>query len=61
MWTILQVPCLNVPGFAGGNGLPIGLTLVGPRYHDLHVLHVGMAVGEVFEREGGCRSRLFDI
>ena len=61
MWTILQVPCLNVPGFAGENGLPIGLTLVGPRYHDLHVLHVGKAVGEVFEREGGFRSRLFDI
>jgi len=60
MWTILQVPCLNVPGFAGENGLPIGLTLVGPRYTDLRVLHVGKAVGEVFEAEGGFQSKLFN-
>ncbi len=60
MWTILQVPALNVPGFAGENGLPIGLTLVGPRYHDLHVLYAGKAIGEVFEKEGGFKSKLFE-
>jgi Asp-tRNA(Asn)/Glu-tRNA(Gln) amidotransferase A subunit family amidase len=59
MWTILQVPALNVPGFGGENGLPIGLTLVGPRYHDLHVLHAGKAIGQVFETEGGFKSKLF--
>jgi Asp-tRNA(Asn)/Glu-tRNA(Gln) amidotransferase A subunit family amidase len=58
MWTILQVPCLNVPGFAGENGLPIGLTLVGARYHDLHVLHAGKTIGELFEKEGGFVSKL---
>jgi len=59
MWTILQVPALNVPGFAGENGLPIGLTLVGPRYHDLHVLYTGKAIGERFEKEGGFSLKLF--
>jgi Asp-tRNA(Asn)/Glu-tRNA(Gln) amidotransferase A subunit family amidase len=59
MWTILQVPALNIPGFAGENSLPIGLTLVGPRYHDLHVLHVGQAIGKLFEAEGGFKSKLF--
>ncbi|TVY85471.1 Glutamyl-tRNA(Gln) amidotransferase subunit A [Lachnellula suecica] len=59
MWTILQVPCLNIPGFAGENDLPIGLTLVGARYHDLHVLHAGKAIGEVFEKEGGFKHKLF--
>ena len=59
MWTILQVPCLNNPGFAGENGLPVGLTLVGARYHDLHVLHAGKAIGEVFEKEGGFKHKLF--
>lgn len=59
MWTILQVPALNIPGFAGENGLPIGLTLVGPRYHDLHVLHMGHAIGKVFESEGGWKHKLF--
>lgn len=59
MWTILQAPVLNVPGFAGKNDLPIGLTLVGPRYHDLHVLYAGKTIGEVFEKEGGFKSKLF--
>lgn len=59
MWTILQVPAVNIPGFTGENGMPIGLTAVGPRYHDLHVLHVSKAIGEVFEAEGGFKSKLF--
>ena len=59
IWTILQVPCLNVPGFAGENGLPIGLTLVGPRYRDLHVLYAGTAIGKLFEKEGGFELKLF--
>jgi Asp-tRNA(Asn)/Glu-tRNA(Gln) amidotransferase A subunit family amidase len=59
MWTILQVPCLNVPGFAGVNGMPIGLTVVGPRYSDLHVLHTGKAMGELFATKGGFESKLF--
>jgi Asp-tRNA(Asn)/Glu-tRNA(Gln) amidotransferase A subunit family amidase len=59
MWTILQAPALNVPGFAGENGLPIGLTLVGPRFHDLHILDAGKAIGEVFEKEGGFKPKLF--
>jgi Asp-tRNA(Asn)/Glu-tRNA(Gln) amidotransferase A subunit family amidase len=58
MWTILQVPCLNVPGFKGENGLPIGLTIVGPRYWDLHVLHAGQKIGECFEKEGGFVNKL---
>jgi Asp-tRNA(Asn)/Glu-tRNA(Gln) amidotransferase A subunit family amidase len=59
MWTILHVPCLNIPGFAGEYGLPIGLTLVGGRYHDLHVLHAGKTIAEIFKRDGGFRSKLF--
>jgi len=31
MWTILHVPCVNIPGFASESGMPIGLTLVAPR------------------------------
>ncbi|RFU24667.1 hypothetical protein B7463_g11666, partial [Scytalidium lignicola] len=44
MWTILHAPALNIPGFASENGMPIGLTMVGPRYTDLHVLYVGKAI-----------------
>jgi amidase len=32
IWTALHTPAINVPGFAGSKGLPIGLTLIAPRY-----------------------------
>ncbi|KAK5674657.1 hypothetical protein LTS10_012658 [Elasticomyces elasticus] len=53
MWTILHVPAINLVGFQGANGLPIGLTAVGPRYTDRKLLHVAKAIGNVFEAEGG--------
>jgi amidase len=31
LWTGLHVPVINIPGFAGSTGMPIGLTLVCPR------------------------------
>lgn len=60
MWTILHPPTINVPGFAGENGMPIGLTLVGPRYHDIQVLRAAKAIGKVFEAEGKFKSRLME-
>ncbi|KAK3651533.1 hypothetical protein LTR56_005675 [Elasticomyces elasticus] len=53
MWTILHVPAINLVGFEGANGLPIGLTAVGPRYTDRKLLRVAKAIGDVFEAEGG--------
>ena len=29
MWTFLQVPCINLPGHIGPNGLPVGVQLIG--------------------------------
>ncbi|KAF4975938.1 hypothetical protein FZEAL_7355 [Fusarium zealandicum] len=58
MWTALHTPVLNVPGFKGAHDMPIGLSLVAPRYHDRHLLKVGKAVGEIFEVEGGWQSRM---
>ncbi|GAB1212614.1 hypothetical protein ATERTT37_001758 [Aspergillus terreus] len=58
MWTALHTPVINIPGFKGANGLPIGLSLVAPRYRDRHLLRVGTAVGRVFEAEGGWRSEI---
>ncbi|KAL2211739.1 glutamyl-tRNA amidotransferase subunit A [Sarocladium strictum] len=56
MWTAMHTPVMNVPGFKGANNMPIGLSLVAPRYHDRHLLKVSRAVGEVFEAEGGWKS-----
>ncbi|OCF36051.1 hypothetical protein I316_01923 [Kwoniella heveanensis BCC8398] len=52
MWTVLHLPVVNVPGFKGPNGLPVGLSLVAPRYHEQDLLRTTHAVSEVFA-EGG--------
>lgn len=56
MWTLLHAPCINIPGFSGEKGLPLGLTVVGPRYHDLQVLHVAKGIGQIFGMESGSAS-----
>lgn len=53
IWTALHTPVVNVPGFQGENGMPIGVSLVGPRYTDRHLLAVSKKVGAIFEIEGG--------
>jgi len=63
LWSCLHAPTLCVPGFAGVNGLPIGLTLVAPRYvisvgklmsryQDERLLHIAKLVAEVFIEAG---------
>lgn len=58
MWTALHVPVVNVPGFKGENGMPIGLSLVAARYRDQALLAVAKEVGKVWENEGGWKSSL---
>jgi Asp-tRNA(Asn)/Glu-tRNA(Gln) amidotransferase A subunit family amidase len=48
MWTLLQTPVVNVPGFIGPNALPIGLSVVGPRFSDRKVLAAAKAFGPLF-------------
>ncbi|KAI1772059.1 glutamyl-tRNA amidotransferase subunit A [Hypoxylon cercidicola] len=59
MWTALHTPVVNIPGFKGENGLPVGLSLVAPRYHDRHLLVVSKAVGALFEAEGGWKREVY--
>ncbi|KAI0169930.1 amidase [Hypoxylon sp. FL1284] len=59
MWTALHTPAVNIPGFQGENGMPVGLSLVAPRYHDRRLLAVSKAVGEVFEAEGGWKREVY--
>ncbi|KAI9172543.1 Glutamyl-tRNA(Gln) amidotransferase subunit A 1 [Paramyrothecium foliicola] len=58
MWSALHTPVVNVPGFQGANGLPIGISLVAPRYRDRHLLKVSKAVGAIFEAEGGWQRKV---
>jgi amidase len=52
MWTLLHVPVISVPGFAGPNGLPVGLSLISPRYTDRRLLSVAKGIGSIFDGEG---------
>ena len=52
IWTLLHVPVVQVPGFKGPNGLPVGLSLVGPRYADRRVLRAAKVIGPLFEAQG---------
>lgn len=49
MWTLLHVPCVNIPGATGPNGLPVGVTLAGPRLGDARLLAVAKAVAPVLD------------
>ncbi|ROT38061.1 glutamyl-tRNA amidotransferase subunit A [Sodiomyces alkalinus F11] len=57
LWTAMHTPVVNVPGFQGQNGMPVGVSLVAPRYNDLRLLAVGKKVGEVFQAEGGWKPQ----
>jgi Asp-tRNA(Asn)/Glu-tRNA(Gln) amidotransferase A subunit family amidase len=49
LWTLLHVPCVNVPGCTDvETGLPVGLTMTGPRFADRRVLAVAEALGALF-------------
>ena len=57
-WTAMHMPVVNVPGFKGENGLPVGVSLISGRYRDQHLLRVCREVGKVFETEGGWERRV---
>jgi NCS1 family nucleobase:cation symporter-1 len=37
--------------------MPIGVSLVAPRYKDRQLLAVGSKVGQIFEKEGGWKPK----
>jgi Asp-tRNA(Asn)/Glu-tRNA(Gln) amidotransferase A subunit family amidase len=49
-WTLLHVPCINLPGLSGPAGLPVGVQLVGPRYADAELLAVARTIGDLLTR-----------
>jgi Asp-tRNA(Asn)/Glu-tRNA(Gln) amidotransferase A subunit family amidase len=40
LWTLLGVPCINVPGLTGNHGAPVGLQLMAPWGNDARLLAV---------------------
>ena len=47
-WTLLHGPVVNVPGFCGRDGMPVGVTLAGARFTDRRLLAVAALLASVF-------------
>jgi Asp-tRNA(Asn)/Glu-tRNA(Gln) amidotransferase A subunit family amidase len=50
-WTLLHVPCVGVPVGRGPKGLPVGVTLVGPRFGDKRLLAIAKALAPVIDSD----------
>ncbi|BBK33109.1 Asp-tRNA(Asn)/Glu-tRNA(Gln) amidotransferase A subunit family amidase [Stella humosa] len=51
VWTLLGVPCVNIPVGRGPKGLPLGIQLIGRRMDDARLLAVAASVADVLEAE----------
>lgn len=47
IWTLLHVPCVHVPGLTADDGLPVGVTVTGPRFRDRQVIRAAHLLGQV--------------
>lgn len=49
LWTLLHVPCINIPGLTSGLKLPVGVQLVGARYTDMRLLAAAQTVFDLLQ------------
>ncbi|CAH0020857.1 unnamed protein product [Clonostachys rhizophaga] len=59
IWTGFHMPVINIPAFVGVNEMPVGVSLVAPRFRDQHLLQVSKIVGDRLIAEGGCKPRVY--
>ncbi len=50
-WTLLHVPCVGIPVMHGPKGLPVGVTLVGPRCSDARLLAIATALAPILDTD----------
>jgi Asp-tRNA(Asn)/Glu-tRNA(Gln) amidotransferase A subunit family amidase len=58
MWTLLHAPNIGVPVCFGSNGLPVGVTLVGPRMGDARLLAIAAACAPVIDADAETRKQI---
>ena len=46
IWTLMHTPALSLPAFSGGNGMPLGLQVVGPAGADDRTIALARWIGE---------------
>lgn len=49
VWTLLGLPCVNVPGLRGPHGMPIGVQLVGHQHQERALLALAASVHTVLD------------
>ncbi|KAF2234183.1 amidase signature enzyme [Viridothelium virens] len=59
VWTGAHMPVINVPAFAGPNGMPMGLSLIARRFGDQHLLSIAKVLSRPLMSEGGWQATLF--
>jgi Asp-tRNA(Asn)/Glu-tRNA(Gln) amidotransferase A subunit family amidase len=57
MWTLLHAPNVGIPVCFGPEGLPVGVTLVGPRMTDARLLAIAASCAPVIDTEAEERKR----
>jgi Asp-tRNA(Asn)/Glu-tRNA(Gln) amidotransferase A subunit family amidase len=50
LWTLLGVPCVNVPGYRDGDGLPVGVQVIAPFGQDAMALWVAAKLERALAR-----------
>lgn len=53
-----HMPIINVPAFVGANGMPVGISLVAPRFRDQQLLRTGRVLGEKLMAQGGWKVQV---
>lgn len=48
IWTVMQVPVVNIPGHTGPAGMPVGLSFAGRRYDDRRVIAAAGLAGSLW-------------
>jgi Asp-tRNA(Asn)/Glu-tRNA(Gln) amidotransferase A subunit family amidase len=57
MWTLLHAPNVGVPVYFGPTGLPVGVTLVGPRLMDSRLLAIAAACAPAIDLDAQVRKQ----
>ncbi|KAJ3537814.1 hypothetical protein NM208_g6163 [Fusarium decemcellulare] len=58
LWTGFHMPVINIPAFVGANGMPIGISIVGPRFRDQQFLRTSKVLSDVLMAHGGWKVRI---
>ncbi|KAH7244462.1 amidase signature domain-containing protein [Fusarium redolens] len=59
LWIGFHMPVINIPAFFGAWGMPIGVSLIAPRFHDQQLLRRSKVISEILMADVEERARAF--